>query len=179
MEKHKLKTISVNYRTQKGEKKQITNHDLHSYLDRGLYRNEIADQLNVSPARLRKIMEAANMWKMRAKSANVSLNEEKEEKVEAPMVEETVVSIEEPVKRDKRKRAIKISSNKRVSTNKEEEANKVLQDELDRIRQARNAIKEEALADFRKEMQQELNKTLKSFIETIEKATHFEEINTN
>lgn len=185
-QKHnKLKLISVNYRTQKGEKKSITNHELHSFLDKGFYRNEIAEKLNISPARLRKIMETANMWKMRAKSANVTLDEEQEEKEEAPIVEEAVVvSVETPIKRTRRPRVVKIEpkAKKEVIHKKQEakqEANKILQDELDRIRQVRNSLKEETITEFRKEMQQELNRTVKSFIDTIKRATHFEEINTN
>jgi hypothetical protein len=187
MENHKLKTLTVEYRNQNGEIKQITNHEVHAMLENGFYRPDIAKALQISPAILREIMEALNMWKMRARANAVrvvDMEEIKEAPVSTPEPEivpepvktPVIEAVKEPEKKSRRKRAVKVVRNKRVS---QIEADKILQDELDRIRQVRNSIKEDTLAEFRREMQQELKKTVKAFTETMEKAIHFEEINSN
>lgn len=138
-----MKTLTVQYRNQKGEKKVVTNHEMHEFLERGLYRKDIAEKLNISQARLRKLMETLNMWKMRVKLTNVNLiSDESEEPEPEPVI------VEEPVKppvidlpqvpaaKKKRPRATKVHKGKKVAA-KKEDIQVLLQHELDQVRKVR------------------------------------------
>jgi hypothetical protein len=138
MENHKLKTLTAQYRNQKGEKKVVTNHEMHEFLERGLYRKDIAEELNISQARLRKLMETLNMWKMRVKLTNVDLVPESEpEPVKPPVVEEvSPVPVSKP-KRPRVAKAIKVTPQYKKRLSKTEEIQETLQHELDQIRKVR------------------------------------------